>query len=1094
MVRRGAGDVWPQRIARTLTTAYAVATLAAVGLMLFGRHGGAWFWRLGFGILNIPVDGSFLSVVALYLVTRALIGRKRVGLWLVGLFQLAAIWVGVATLLPVRLSPALALWRTQGPIGRTADILATGVTVAMLVLLWRIRGQFTGRLLPGSWRLAIAAAVIGTAVTGGVMWLLLGVQSTNRQRLDGVVDTVTAVLSGASHRSIRVTGVDPWVIDLTAFLAGVTLLVASSLFLISARPRNRWSPDREIALRELLAADGAEDSLGYFGTRRDRSAVFSPDGRAAVTYRVIAGVSLAAADPIGARDSWPAAIAAWLAEARRYGWQPAVLSAGETGARAYSAAGLRVLLMGDEAILDVARFTRRRPAMTAVRRAAGHARAAGVSVQIRRQSELDGSELEQLANASAGWLNGVNERGFTMALNRDADPADHRNLVVTAYTDGRLVAILRFVPWGWRDASLDLMRRGPDAPAGVTELMITELMARADRLGIARVSLNFCLFRGVYAEAERIGGRTLTKLNAGVLGVLDRFWQLERLYRANEKYRPSWVPRFLCYGDLLVLPRVLLAAAAAEGFLPWPQLRDRPPSRFPAGQLDRLLAITAPPVPSAPQRSDRQTVRRLDRLAELRSQGVDPYPAAEPAGTAATSLRELYETGAQPGRALSVSGRVRAIRDHGGVIFIDLIEGGYSLQLTAERGRTADFDRLGTIQSGDLLACTGLLGHTRNGTGSLLVRHWRLQAKSLHPLPWSHVDDPRSRSANRAADLITHPDDLIAIRQRAAAVGAIRDLLQRRDFLEVETPILQTVHGGAQARPFRTRLNGSGRELSLRIAPELYLKRLLVAGSGPVFEIGRNFRNEGIDGSHNPEFTSLEAYLPGGDYRTMMELARELIIAAAVAVHQKPVLWLPPAGNRCGDPAEVVDIGRPWPVVPMVDAVSAALGRVVGMDSDPALLRSLAERHQIAQLPADAGNGAVLEALYSKLVEPNTSQPTFYIDFPQETSPLTRPHRLDPGLVERWDLVAAGMEIGTAYTELTDPIDQRQRLTEQSLRAVAGDPEAMEVDEDFLRSLELGMPPTGGLGLGVDRVVMLLTNRPIRSVLAFPFSRSARSA
>jgi lysyl-tRNA synthetase class 2 len=323
-------------------------------------------------------------------------------------------------------------------------------------------------------------------------------------------------------------------------------------------------------------------------------------------------------------------------------------------------------------------------------------------------------------------------------------------------------------------------------------------------------------------------------------------------------------------------------------------------------------------------------------------------------------------------------------------------------------------------------------------------------------------------------------------------VTAVRQALLDRGFLEVETPILQSVHGGARARPFTTRMRSLDRELNLRIAPELYLKQLLVAGFGPLFEIGRNFRNEGTDSTHNPEFTSLEAYEPGGDYRSMLRLTRELIITAATAVYGKPVVPLPQRldRRRCGD-ADPVDISGAWPVVPFLDAVSRAVGEPVDLSTDLDRLTGLAERFDV-DLPArDLGPGAVLEALYGRLVEPTTVFPTFYIDFPRETSPLTRPHRRRPGLVERWDLVAAGMEIGTAYTELTDPVDQRQRLTEQSLQAVAGDPEAMEVDETFLTALELGMPPAGGLGIGIDRLVMLLTHRPIRSVLTFPFSRPA---
>jgi lysyl-tRNA synthetase class 2 len=266
------------------------------------------------------------------------------------------------------------------------------------------------------------------------------------------------------------------------------------------------------------------------------------------------------------------------------------------------------------------------------------------------------------------------------------------------------------------------------------------------------------------------------------------------------------------------------------------------------------------------------------------------------------------------------------------------------------------------------------------------------------------------------------------------------------------------------------------------------LKRLLVAGLGPVFEIGRNSRNEGADSTHNPEFTSLEAYLPYADYKAMRHLTERLITAAATAVHGR--LALPLSTGVAGDVA-LADITPPWPVVPVLEAVSDAIGTAISLDMDFDELVRIARRHGV-HLHDDMGPGAIIEELYAECVEPHTIRPTFYTDFPRETSPLNGPHRLCPGLAERWDLVINRMEVGTAYSELTNPIEQRERLTEQSLKAAAGDPEAMEIDEEFLAALEIGMPPTGGLGIGVDRLVMLIMNRNIRSVLSFPFVRPKR--
>jgi lysyl-tRNA synthetase class 2 len=317
-------------------------------------------------------------------------------------------------------------------------------------------------------------------------------------------------------------------------------------------------------------------------------------------------------------------------------------------------------------------------------------------------------------------------------------------------------------------------------------------------------------------------------------------------------------------------------------------------------------------------------------------------------------------------------------------------------------------------------------------------------------------------------------------------VSELRTQFVNRGFREVETPILQNVHGGATARPFTTHINAYDRDLSLRIAPELFLKRLIVGGSGPIFEIGRNFRNEGADGTHNPEFTSLEAYLPFADYRSMQAMTVEVIRAVAVAIHGAPV-----AVRRTSTGAlETADLAAPWSVKTVHSAVSEACGTSIDPGTPPDTLQRIARAHDVLATD-DMTAGLIVMHLYDRLVETTTTAPTFYTDFPVETSPLARTHRADPRLSERWDLVAFGMEIGTGYSELTDPIDQRERLTQQSLQAAAGDEEAMQIDDDFLDAMEIGMPPTGGLGLGVDRVIMMLTGAPIRSVLTFPFVRPA---
>lgn len=1093
----------PHRPARQLTGVYAVATVVALVLTAVDRHRRVP-GRLEelFGLLNIPVAPTFVSVVILALVTRALLGRKRIGLWLVGLFQVFGIYIGVAWHLRSARLPLTELWETRGDLGAGLDTASILVALAVIWWLWRLRSEFTARLQPGSWWVTPAALLVGSAVTVGVAWLLLGLAGAPRSQARDVALAVLAVVSGVGRRALP--QIPWWVTDAVAVCAAVTILGAVMLFLASSRPPSRWSPEREVALRRLLAQHGDGDSLGYFATRRDKASVFSPDGLAAVTYRVISGVSLASADPIGHRDSWQPAIEAWRAEAREFGWVPAVIGTSEAGARAFAVSGMRVLALGDEAILEPARFDLRRASLAPVRHAVRRAAHTGLVVHVRRQRELDVERLREIDERAEAWRAGEPERGFSMALGRPGDVADGDILHVTAERpDGELVGVLSFVPWGRSGISLDVMRRSPTAPNGVTELMVGELMARAVTMGLTKVSLNFCMFRAVFEDAERLGSRPVRRFNASVLGLFDRFWQLERLYRSNKKYEPTWQPRFLCYDDAVSLPQVAVAAGAAEGFLPWPSPRRPSGGRLDDGHLAEIAELEAEPVhvPSLgrPRRSD-QSRERLATVERMRAAGHDAYPVASSGST--TSLADLrldhhLDRQADEGAPsvpvpVSVVGRVRELRDHGSVVFVTLVDGGASVQVVLEAGAMGECLTSFThfVDVGDLVRIEAVTGRSRRGTPSLMARSWRMEAKSLHPIPFRSFGDPEARVRQRSTDLVVHPDEVALLRRRSAVVASVRRTLCDEGFCEVETPMLQTTHGGASARPFRTFINAYGLDLSLRIAPELYLKRLIVGGVGPIFELGRSFRNEGADATHNPEFTSLEAYQPHADYTTMRHLTERIIKDAARRIHGREVMPLPsPDQVRTGTQGvALVDVGAAWPVVPVLHAVSDAVGRPVTLDTDMDVLLGIARERHVA-VRTDMRAGAVIEELYSELVEPATLHPTFYTDFPSETSPLTRPHRSQPGLAERWDLVIAGMEIGTAYSELTDPLDQRARLTEQSIKAAAGNPEAMAVDEDFLSALELGMPPSGGLGLGIDRLVMVLTNTPIRAVLTFPFVR-----
>ena len=484
-----------------------------------------------------------------------------------------------------------------------------------------------------------------------------------------------------------------------------------------------------------------------------------------------------------------------------------------------------------------------------------------------------------------------------------------------------------------------------------------------------------------------------------------------------------------------------------------------------------------------------QQVRvRLGKRERLLESGAEPYPAGFERTAAAAGLRARY--GDLPpdtftGEVASVAGRVMLSRIGGKLCFARLRDGTGDIQVMISLAGVGE-QRLAAwkrdVDLGDHVGVTGEVITSRSGELSVLASSWTLTAKSLRPLPekFRGLTDAESRVRQRYVDLIVNPEARRAAELRAAVMHSIRSQLNERGFLEVETPVLTPLHGGANARPFLTHANAYDSKVYLRIALELYLKRLVVGGIERVYEIGRIFRNEGADAAHNPEFTMLEAYEAYGDYNTIGELTRELVQGAAVAAFGSTVI-------RRADGSEY-DIGGDWPEVTVYDAIAAVAGEEVTAGTAEAGLRELCERLDVPVAPGWNRGQIVLE-MYERLVEKRTVQPTFYRDFPVEVSPLVRQHRSDPRLAERWDLVVSGAELGTGYSELVDPVVQRARLTAQSLLKAGGDPEAMELDEDFLRALEYGMPPTGGMGMGIDRLLMTLTGENIRETLLFPFVR-----
>ncbi|MFA5710660.1 lysine--tRNA ligase [Mycolicibacterium sp.] len=481
---------------------------------------------------------------------------------------------------------------------------------------------------------------------------------------------------------------------------------------------------------------------------------------------------------------------------------------------------------------------------------------------------------------------------------------------------------------------------------------------------------------------------------------------------------------------------------------------------------------------------------RQAKRERLLSEGHDPYPVVVPRTHSLAEIRAAYpdlEPDAQTGDVVGVSGRVVFARNSGKLCFATLQDGdGTQLQAMvslASAGQEALDAWKSDVDLGDIVFVRGEVISSRRGELSVLAESWQMAAKALRPLPVAHKEmSEESRVRQRYVDLIVRPEAREVARQRIAVVRAVRSALERRDFLEVETPMLQTQAGGAAARPFVTHSNALDTDLYLRIAPELFLKRCVVGGLDRIFELNRNFRNEGADSTHSPEFAMLETYQAYGDYNDSALVTREVIQEVAdEALGTRQVLLAD--GSQ-------YDLDGEWQFLQMYESLSEALGEEITPQTSADHLWGIADRLEV-EIPRDRGygHGKLVEELWEHKVGDHLWAPTFVRDFPVETTPLTRQHRSVEGVTEKWDLYVRGFELATGYSELIDPVIQRERFAAQARAAAAGDDEAMELDEDFLAAMEYGMPPTTGTGMGIDRLLMALTGLSIRDTVLFPIVR-----
>ena len=1087
-------DRWPDRLATAMFIFSALVVVATFipPLRRYFRQ-----WHDIVSMLTIPIVPNLVYAAVLIAVGVALRRRLRAAWWIF------VIW-----------------WIILPQLGRIFSIISGGpvlpqiagfvIMSAVLVVLWRAKPQFQARGRAKDLLAAIICFVVGSLVILILGTWLVSTFGTTPDLLTATLHVLDKMLGEVGLVRTDVVRSPLWVTILLDVLGAAVILTATYLFFKPPPETHMLSAADEARVRTLLRSFGEWDSLGYFATRRDKSIVWNTGNpataQAGVSYRVIGSVSLASGNPVGDPEHWRSAIDQWRAKARTHGWSLAVMGAGDLGAEAYNEAGLTAFEIGDEAILDMRSFSLNGPGMKSVRQSVSRLQRRGYTTIVTRHADVDAAHFEQLSNSASQWRgDGGDERGFSMALGRLGDPLDAECVLVEAHDEGgRLRAFLSFVPWGRNGLSLDLMRRDPTADNGLVELMVASLAERAAVFGIGRVSLNFAMFREAFERGAELGAGPIARLWRQALLLASRNWQLESLYRSNAKYQPEWQPRYICFEYTSDLPRVGTAAGSAEGFLTRPSLAmlSRHGKEPAAGSLERageeyVAEVTAniPEEPDALSEAlsteglPEQVRVRREKLERLREEGVDPYPVTFPRTHTLAQVRA--EAGELPpdtrtGRRASVAGRVILSRDGGKLCFATLRDGTGDLQIMIA------LDAVGPemlkrwrqdVDLGDHVGVTGEVITTKRGELTLRADSFKITSKSIRPLPDKHkgLTDPEARVRARYVDLIVRPEARDIAYTRATVVRSIRESLHGRGFTEVETPVLQLIHGGANARPFETHINAYDLELYLRIATELHLKRLIVGGMEKVFEIGRQFRNEGVDFKHNPEFTSLEVYETYGDYNTMRVLTQGLIQEAATAVYGSPIARRADADGKITE----YDLSGDWPVKTVCQAVSEALDEEITVDTPVSVLHKHAQAIGLEMEP-NASWGYLLEEIYGELCEGQTTTPVFYTDFPKENSPLARAHRDDPRLAEKWDLVIFGSEQGTAYSELTDPLEQRERLVAQSLRAAAGDPEAMQVDEDFLQALEYGMPPTGGMGLGVDRLVMNLTGLGIRDTILFP--------
>ena len=862
-----------------------------------------------------------------------------------------------------------------------------------------------------------------------------------------------------------------------SLIAGYTIF---STFGASKYEERSLTAEDELHIRKLLVEYGEQDSLGYFATRRDKRAIFASDRKAAITYRIVGGVSLASADPIGSENSWPAAIRDWRREAVANGLIPAVLACSERGARRYEQHGLRVLELGDEAIIDVQGFWETNRQRAPLLKAARRLHAAGFKARARRQKDIPEIELQQIRIRSEQWREAEGQRrGFSMALSRLGEAADERCVLVTALSpEGSVQGVLSLVPWGRHGLSLDFMCTNRSSQSGLCEFMIHELVAASPGLGVLRISLNFVMFRSIFEQAGRLGAGAFILGYRSLLRLLSRVVQLESLYRFTVKCDPQWQTKFSCIPRVIQVPRITWMSLTAEGYLPYwgrisTQHGEAHTDNFICAVQDINKGLSGAKTETALSWIEKL---RHDKLNLYRTAGYEPYMSLFSPDSRIASIRKQFcelSCDTSSGKSCKLAGRIMAKREMGKVCFLALSDftGHIQAILDSRRlGRTQFKDMVRQIDTGDLLGVKGEISKSKKGELSVLVFEWVLTAKCLNPLPGKYAGAVGGCNQEQLSliDLMTCQESRMRIYLKSCVMSALRACLAQQDFLEVEPPpgLLQKRNpqedigisrGSAQKSPYLH--NGDG----------LYPKRLCAAGMSRVFKFSRSTcKTQGQ--ASDEEITILDVFQTYKSYLGTLDMVRQLVQQAAYAVYGREILR-----QQTSEGIVEVDIAGQWPITTVHTAVATALNAPITTKTPHDEIIGACNLSGV-ETPVGASNDQLVMCAFEQQVIPKTEPPTFYIDYPLSCSPFTRQHKNDAGLAERWSLVAFGVEIGTGSSELTDPIEYQRQLHIGSNVADSHYSNFGDLEAELLRVLEYGMPPTSSFKLTIGRLLTILVS------------------